>query len=288
MPSVGRILLVALAALLCTAPTASAKQVTVERGSVTATLSYSKAPDGGYGYVFDRLQITRDGVLLHDGVPAPAPCREFGCGPTIGIKGFPALRVRDLDADDEPEVLLTAFTGGAHCCVIAQILELEADRSGYEAFDFDFGNGGFSLRDPDGDGRPEFFATDESFAYRFTAYAFSGRPIVITHYYGNGDFLDLTGSFPGLIRRDARAYWRGYLKLRHNRDNTQRGQIAPWAADRYRLGRQTEALRVLRREARRGFLGRTPASGQRFVKVLHRFLIERGYGYTPGSEQPTG
>jgi hypothetical protein len=45
---------------------------------------------------------------------------------------------------------------------------------------------------------------------------------------------------------------------------------------------------VLRREARRGFLGRTPASGQRFVKVLHRFLIERGYGYTPGSEQPTG
>jgi hypothetical protein len=285
MTSPARALLVALAALLCTAPAASAKQVTVERGSVTATLSYSKAPDGGYGYRFDGLEISRDGKLLHDGVPAPAPCREFACGPTIGMKGFPALRVRDLDADGEPEVLLTAFTGGAHCCVIAQILQLEGDRSGYEAVDFDFGNGGFSLRDPDGDGGPEFVSSDEAFAYRFTAYAFSGRPLLISRY-ERGTLTDVTNSFPGLIRRDARAYWRGYLSLRENHDNTARGQISAWAADQYRLGKRTRALEVLRREARRGYLASTPARGLRWVKVLDSFLRSRGY--SRGGVQPTG
>jgi hypothetical protein len=287
MTSFSRVFLATLATVLCMAPAASAKQVTVERGSVTATLSYSKAPDGGYGYSFDRLEITRDGKLLHDGVPVPAPCREFACGPTIGIKGFPALRVRDLDRDGEPEVLLSAFTGGAHCCVIAQILVLNADRSGYDPFDFDFGNGGFSLRDPDRDGRPEFVSSDEAFAYRFTAYAFSGRPILISHF-EDGSFVDVTSSFPALIRRDAKFYWRGYKTLRVNRDGTARGQIAPWAADQYRLGRRAAALKVLRREARGGFLGSTPARGLKFVKTLDKFLRGRGYGSTEGVVQPTG
>jgi hypothetical protein len=267
--------LAALVAALCLAQAASAKQVTVQRGWVTATLSYS-AGDAGFGYTFDGLKIVRAGKALYDDVPAPVACRQFGCGPTVGFKAIPPLRVRDLDADGEPEVLLTAFSGGAHCCIVAQIFQLKPDASGYSAMDRDFGNGGFELRDLNRDGRPEFVSDDDAFAYRFTAYAFSGRPIVIS-LYDHGKYVNVTERFPRLVRRNARFFWRGYLSLRRNRDDSPRGQISAWAADQYRLGKRAYALRVLRREARRGFLGSSPARRQRFIQVLDQFLRTRGY-----------
>jgi hypothetical protein len=278
-----RSLLAALVALLCLAQAASAAQVTVRKGSVAATLSYSRNP-GGYGFKFGHLEITRRGVSLYDKVPKPRACGEFECGPTIGIDGFPPLRVRNIDGDAAPEVLLTAFTGGAHCCVVAEVLELNGGASGYEPFSRNFGNGGFRLADPNHDGRPEFVSTDEAFAYRFTAYAFSGRPILIERYEDDGVYTDVTDSYPRLIRRDAKAYWGGYLQLRKHHDNTARGQIAAWAADQYRLFKRPYALRVLKREAKRGFLGSSPVHGLKFVERLDNFLRDHGYG--PPTVQP--
>jgi hypothetical protein len=266
--------LIAIVAALCLAPAASAKQVTASSGGVSATLNYSSSSDGST-HSFGALTVTRDGRQLFDGVPAAGPCREIECQPTVGFDTIPPLRVSDLDADGEPEVLVSAFTGGAHCCFVAQILALKADAGGYDIGARDFGNGGFELKDLDGDGQPEFVATDESFAYAFTAYAFSGRPIVISHY-DHGTFVDVTKAYPRLVRRDARSYWRGYLSLRRNKDGSARGQIAPWAADQYRLGKRAYARAVLKREARRGYLGK-PAGAAKFIKKLDRFLRRGGY-----------
>ena len=279
MPTLRSALLTTFAAsLLCLAPAAaaSAGQVTAQRGDVTAQLSYSADQQSG-GYTFGDLKVTRAGSVLYDAVPAPRACKPYSCGPTAGTPGFPPVRVRDLNGDGEPEVLLTAFTGGAHCCLIAEVLELKAGGGGYQAFDRDFGNSGFSLGDLNGDGSPEFTSSDDAFAYRFTAYAFSGRPIQISRYTGAGKFADVTTEFPGRVRRDARAYWGGYLQLRSSRDGTARGQIAPWAADQYRLGKRTNALAVLKREASRGYLGSTPARGRHWVGVLDKFLRKQGY-----------
>src|SRR5262245_46897289 len=33
----------------------------------------------------------------------------------------PSARVRDLDADGEPEVFLDTYTGGAHCCSVTHV-----------------------------------------------------------------------------------------------------------------------------------------------------------------------
>jgi hypothetical protein len=220
--------------------------------------------------------VTRNGQKLYDAVPAAPPCgEELTCQPTVGFEGIPPLRVRDLDADGEPEVLVSAFTGGAHCCFVAQILALNADAGGYDVVGRDFGNGGFSLSNLDKQGAPEFVSTDDAFAFAFTAYAFSGRPLVISRY-DHGKFVDVTKSFPGRVRADARFYWRNYKRLRTRHDGTARGQIAPWAADQYRLGKRAYAIKVLKREARHGFLGK-PRSAAKFIKTLDRFLRRGGY-----------
>ena len=268
------ILLPAVVLFLLIAPPAMAKQVTASADGVTATLTYSKDA-ATFGYKADGLEITRNGQLLYDAVPQPAACNDLPCGPAVGFSRQPPLLVRDLDADGEPEVIYAAYTGGAHCCTIAQVFRLAGDASGYTSVDRFFGDPGFTVRDLDRDGRPEVVSADDSFAYRFTAYAFSGLPL-LTLRYDHGRFHDVTGSFPRLIRRDARQFWRGYLQLRRQPDDSARGQIAAWAADQYRLGNRAYAREVLRREVRRGFLAK-PGGGAKFIARLDGFLRRRGY-----------
>lgn len=264
----------ALLLVLLVPAAAEAKQVTVSSGGVEATLTYSKDAANG-GFKADGLKIVRNGQQLFDGVPSPGSCGGSPCGPTVGFSGQPPLRVRDLDADGEPEVIYSAYTGGAHCCFVAQVFQLASGASGYTSVDRNFGDPSFDIRDLDGDGRPEIVSADDAFAYRFTAYAFSGLPFLALRY-DDGSFRDVTGSFPRLIRRDARQFWRGYIKFRRQPDDSARGLIAAWAADQYRLGKRAYARKVLRREVRRGFLSK-PNAGRRFIAALDRFLKRYGY-----------
>jgi hypothetical protein len=71
-------------------------------------------------------------------------------------------------------------------------------------------------------------------------------------------------------------FWHAYKRLRRNRDDTPRGLIAAWAADQYRLGKRKYAVRILHREAHRGYLSRPDGSG-RFILTLDRFLRRGGY-----------
>ena len=255
-------------------PAADGKQFTARSGDVTATLSVRQR-----GYVVYRpgkLRIVHAGRTLHDAVPHPRACRPYKCGPVTHSGGPPPLRVMDLDADGEPEVIYTAFWGGAHCCYIGQFFSLRPDASGYTAVSRNFGDSpSFELDDPDGDGRPEIVTSDYHFDYEFTAYFASGKPLLLLHF-DNGRFSDVTNSFPGSVRRDARKWWRVYWRHRHERWDAPRGLIAPWAADEYRLGRRRHALRILRREVRRGPLDYR-GGGARFIKKLDRFLRRRGY-----------
>jgi hypothetical protein len=254
---------------LVLAPAAGAKEVTVKTGDVEATLSYTKTE---FAYSADRLKITRAGVVLHDEIPDPAACEDIGCSPTVD---FEPLAVRDLDGDGEPEVLVNYFTGGAHCCSVLEVFGLNSDVSGYDPRDRNFGNGGYSIEDVDHDGRSEIFTTDDTFAYRFAAYVYSGRPLMILRF-ENVEFVDVTRKFPRLVRKDGVAYWKQYRRARKEGAEAARGQIAAWAADRYLLGKRSQTLRILKRERSRGHLGK-PKSARRFIRVLDQFLRRRGY-----------
>jgi hypothetical protein len=183
--------------------------------------------------------------------------------------------VRDLDADGEPEVIADLYTGGAHCCSLARVYSF--DGSAYGETTHGFGNAEYRLGDIDGDRRAEFVSSDDRFAYRFAAYAFSVFPVQIWRYTASG-FSDTTDRFPARIRADAARAWRVYRQAYRRREFPPRGAAAAWAADEYRLGKRASALRTLRKLARRHELpGGPPRSQARFVRVLDAALRRLGY-----------
>jgi hypothetical protein len=274
-----RLLLPVVAVILIGAaapPVAQARTESASQGAVTATFSYRKS--GDLEWTGLRLTIVRAGTTLFDGAPDVRQCPEPYCVPAgaFGTSGATSVRVRDLDGDGEPEVVLELYTGGAHCCLYAQVYRLRAGASGYDTTIHDFGDPGFALGDLDGDGRPEFRSADFRFDYAFSSFASSGMPVRIWRFQA-GRFLDVTASFPARIRRDAALWWRGYRRRRARTDGEQLGLVAAWAGDEYRLGRRAHVLAVLRREARHGRLKGPGLHGSRFIRSLDRFLRRLGY-----------
>jgi hypothetical protein len=274
-------LLAALATLLVLgvpAAGADAKQVSAARGDVKATLTYARNTGRySFGYRTEKLTISRAGRTLYSGVPAIKFCGGSACSPTIGQgRRQPPLIVRDLDGDSEPEVVYTAYSGGAHCCIVAAFFELSGGGKGYTPVDRVFGNPGFRIEDLNHDGRPEVVTADDTFAYRFSPYAFSGLPLLVLRY-DHGQFKGITARFKRRLRIDAKRFWHAYSGFRGHDEVAARGQIAAWAADQYRLGKRGRALAILRREVRHGHLSR-PGSGAKFIRRVDRFLRKRGYG----------
>ena len=253
---------ITVAVLALFAVPASAKTFSAQSGPTSATITYTKTAT-------TNLTITRNGTALFNGVPHVASCGGNPCAPS-GFRGDPPLRVVDLDGDGEPEVIYSAYTGGAHCCSVADSFRLNAAGNGYESLSINFFDPGFALKDLDNDGTPEFVTRDDAFAYRFTAYAFSGLPILVQRY-SAGSLTDVTNRFPALIRNDARVWKKRYNRIRRRKDRTQQGAIAAWAADEYRLGKRATVLAFLQSEAERGHLR------PKFLVSLDRFLRRRGY-----------
>jgi hypothetical protein len=241
-------------------------------GPVQATLTYDTADDPPRATNI-RLTLVRGGRPVLSSALAGGACEEPFCVP--GGVGETALRVADLDADGEPEVLVDLYTGGAHCCVLTRFFRWDGTR--YVGFSRNFADFGYRPQDIGADGTVELVSGDGRFAFAFASFASSLFPVQIFDLVG-GRLADTTARYPAQIRRDAdRARRRYRAALR--RHGEPRGPIAAWAADRYRLGQRRATLRELRRLARRGRLpGDAPKSQRAFVSRLDRFLRARGYG----------
>jgi hypothetical protein len=255
-------------------------------GAVTATLRWA---GGQYGVDDAHLRIDRAGAVQFDGAIADLcdQCRFVRAGEAGGAgerapgDASPDLDVVDLDGDGEPEVLVTANTGGAHCCTRLGVWDYRAQTSGYGHIVEDFGNVGYSLKDLDGDGHPELATADDAFAYAFTAYAVSGFPTKVVRWSRapRPGFVDVTRSFPAVIRKDAAEWLRLTRKVRRRDDA--RGVLAAYVADMYLLGKAKTARAEIARQVRRGVVGsrsdRTWPGGSRYKPALLRFLHARGY-----------
>ena len=267
-----------LSTLLLAAPASAqvaAGSKSVTGCQVTATLSWQA------GEVFAEhpaLQIVRAGAPAFDG-KLEAQCRACNYLSDADT----ALQVRDLDGDGEPEVLVDSFSGGAHCCTITPIYRWTG--SGYRKVTGLFGNVGYSLDDLDRDGRPEFVTADDSFAYEFTAYAFSAFPLLVLDYgtdrSGRTALRDVTAGYRGAIEDEAAGFRKDIPK--YGKDGDPRGVIAAYVADLYRLGRKRQATAYLNSALRRGLL-HAPAPGpdiwptdRKYIRALKRFLKKHGY-----------
>lgn len=262
--------------LRCFRLTVSRDVVQTQRASrraTTAALSYRESHDVYRGL---RLRISRRGRTLFDAPPRRVhPC---AC-PNDGPVGGGAVRVRDLDRDGEPEVLVDFYSGGAHCCFYTDVYRYVARSRTYRPTVGYWGDLSPKLVDLGLDGRPEFRTGDDRFAYAFASFAASAFPIRILRF-DQGRFVDVTRRFPKLVRRDAAELYALYRSQLRSPSYDVRGILAAWLADQYSLGRGRAGWRVLERAERRGELGRRPDTwpvGKAYLRELRAFLRRTGY-----------
>ena len=269
---------IAGAALLLAAPSAFATTETASSGNVTAKFSYTKKND--FQYTDLRLQIARGGAVVFDRLTPPS-CTDPDCGFQPGGFGqTPSLSIADLDGDGEPEVIVQIYSGGAHCCTLAEVYSYSPATGTYVNAEQNFGSGAYKQRDLNGDGRPEFQGLDPRFDEAFTAHAASTEPIQIFAFRG-GAFVDVTRSYPALIKKDAASLLKLYKRERRHSDFDVRGILASYVADEYLLGKRSTANGVLSKALHRGELNRPKgtgfAGGKSYIKRLKKLLKKYGY-----------
>lgn len=261
--------LLAVALLLVVPAAAAADSQRAGSGDVSAEITWVAATDDTFAHGL-RVTITRRGEQLVDD--------HVGDAPAIYPRHRKAVRVVDLDGDREPEVLVDAYSGGAHCCERTRVYRFRAGAYGFTVHQW--GNQVYDLRDLDGDGRPEFVSADDAFSYAFAAYAFSRWPIRIFDARG-GRLVERTRAFPGAVRRDLRAQRHAYRVARRHHDVVGPA-LGAYAADLHHLGRHGEARRVVAGALRRGELRRRHAFdlgpfGRAYVRRLDLILRRGGY-----------
>jgi hypothetical protein len=281
-----RTLALALVALLVAAAPAAAKTKTetATSGQVTASLTYDYKTNryGAGNFSNARVTITRAGLQLVNQTLGRA-CDFCTPWPASGAqKGVSSVRVRDLNADGEPEVLVDLFTGGANCCWYSESYRFDADKNKYirkvlrPGLSFPY-----TLRDIDRNGIPEFESVDYRFAYKYGSNADTPRPLRIFNW-DSGKLVDVTIAFPRLAARDANDMYKGYLHYRKVKDVNVRGLLAAYLADSYNARNGRVAWRRVvaayrRGEVNRRFAGETGPFGKAYLQSLRRFLKKLGY-----------
>ncbi|MBS1086460.1 superinfection immunity protein [Gluconobacter sphaericus] len=99
------------------------------------------------------------------------------------------MSLRHLDASSPfPQVMVSAYTGGAHCCSLTSIFDLSPDGSSGRSWQhlelgaMD-GDGEPDVVDVAGNGQQEILTSDQSFLYAFASHAGSEAPVVIARYH---------------------------------------------------------------------------------------------------------
>jgi hypothetical protein len=283
-----RALAVALLALfLAAGPAAAAKKTKTETGSsgqVTASLTYDYKTNryGIAGFSNARVSITRGGVQLVNETLGKE-CAYCTPWPASGAqKGVSSVRVRDLDADGEPEVLIDLFSGGANCCWYTESYRFDENLNRYvkkllrPGLSFPY-----VLNDLDKNGIPEFKSIDYRFAYKYGSNVDTPRPLRIFNWKA-GKLVDVTVGFPTLAAKDAAVKYKGYLRYRKSKDVNVRGFLAAYLADSYNARNGPAAwTRVVaayhRGEVKKRFSGESGPFGRAYLKSLRSFLKKLGY-----------
>jgi hypothetical protein len=100
----------------------------------------------------------------------------------LGVSNPPvSVQIAELDpANTTPEVVVSFYTGGAHCCSDTTVLTQAKDGSSWQKVALGELDGGpLTAADLDRDGRYEFETRDNAFLYTFGCYACSVAPLEI-------------------------------------------------------------------------------------------------------------
>ncbi len=193
-----------------------------------------------------------------------------------------SVTLQDLDADHTPEVILSTYSGGAHCCTNTIVYSWGGDRFRQAETGLLNGSGG-KFEDLDGDGRWEFVTVDNAFLYAFGSYAGSYPPSLIYRLH-NGKFEVVTRRYPQHLRQTLQ---RMFQVIRENRNGSEvNGVLAGYVAQKILLGEYQQGWQFMlanyNRQSDSGLI-RYNENGQPvgryadFPTALRDFLIRNGY-----------
>ena len=153
-----------------------------------------------------------------------------------------SVKLVKLFPDSEyPQILFDAYTGGAHCCTMTEIL-LASNSGNWHFADFGYRDGDkLKFEDTTGAGNYVVIGVDESFNYTFDCYACSRPPIKIEEF-KNGQLNDVTRE-PRL--RDRLKYELQRIESDPSTNWNSNGFLAGWVALKSLLGEQNDAFRRL-------------------------------------------
>ena len=196
-----------------------------------------------------------------------------------------------------PQVIITDFTGGAHCCTKTWIIHKSNDAKDWSLLQTEtLDGGGYSFEDVDGDGAPEFISVDNSFFYAFDSYAGSFAPLHISKLEGDRivDVSTLSAMKPRLRQDLAGMEYQAKVSPELLKSN---GYLAAWVASKIRLGEGEEAWATFLKnyDAHADFGPQQCTTGQKIddcpadnlkaipiPQALAKFLKNGGYEPLPG------
>jgi hypothetical protein len=204
------------------------------------------------------LRASRGGASLRVGAP------EFA---GLGVPPGQPLRLRDLDRNGVREAVADLTSGASGRRLSSHVVRFDPTTGRPSRTVQHWGAAGYSLRDLDRDGRPEFLSADDRFT--FGARGVAVRMPLRIWSYRDGVFRDVTRAFPGRVRADMAGHWRSFAAL-ERADAPTRAAIAAYLAGAHLLDRPAAGrARLLAR-----FTG--PADA-RFIAGLERRLDAAGY-----------
>jgi len=144
--------------------------VSISKGGISAEVSYQETQPGEDAAFTSKVTVLDGGEKA-----AEIDIDEF-------TTRYPyQVQIVEIDpANETPEVVVSTYSGGAHCCGVLQVASKNAEADTWSVIDMgEFDGEPPVAKDYNGDGRAEFIIDDDAFLYTFGAYAFSVAPQVV-------------------------------------------------------------------------------------------------------------
>lgn len=154
---------------------------------------------------------------------------------------FHQAGIAKLTPNGEPQIIVTEFTGGAHCCTNTGILNRPVGAAAWSLIEGQMLDGsGYWVEDVDGDGALELMSVDNQFLYAFDSYAASFAPLKIARL-EEGKIVDVTDR-PEMKTRLAQDLAGVEFSAKSRPDLWKsNGFLVGWVAAKIRLGQGDEA-----------------------------------------------
>jgi hypothetical protein len=192
------------------------------------------------------------------------------------------ISLKDLDANGITEVIITTFSGGAHCCTNHVIYTWQEKQFTKIETGYSDGTGG-AFEDLNGDGKYEFLTYDNSFLYMFSSYAGSFPPSLI-YSFQNGKLENVTRQNQKQLRSVVKQMYQAFLQSKQENGEVN-GILAGYVAQKILLDEYEDGWKfMLANYDRTSDWGLEIYEGDRqvgtypdFPTALKAFLIKEGY-----------